>query len=57
MPRKKRTKKEKNFESVTITKVDPNSIEWKEKIQSLEKKCLENLHPRDLKYSRVLVKK
>ena len=40
--KKKKTKKEKNFESVTIIRVDPNSNEWKEKIKNLEKKCKEN---------------
>ena len=39
--RKRKTKKERIFESVKVIKVDPNSIEWKEKIENLEKKCRE----------------
>lgn len=39
--RKRKTKKERIFEQVKIIKLDPNSIEWKEKIENLEKKCRE----------------
>lgn len=39
--RKRKTKKERNFEQVKVIKVDHNSSEWKEKIQNLEKKCRE----------------
>lgn len=36
---KRKTKKEREFEQVKVIKIDPNSKEWKEKIQNLEKKC------------------
>ena len=39
--RKRKTKKERIFESVKVIKVDPNSIEKKKKIENLEKKCRE----------------
>lgn len=39
---KRKTKKEREFEQVKIIKIDPNSKEWKEKIQDLEKRCKEN---------------
>lgn len=57
--RKRKTKKERNFEQVKVIKVDPNSLEWKEKIQNLEKRCKENqgIHEVNLKNSVKNIKK
>ena len=38
----RKTNNQREVEQFNIIRIDPNSKEWKEKIQDLEKRCKEN---------------